>query len=635
MTAASIVVIGHVDHGKTSLVHALTGIETDCLTEEKKRGLSITAGYAHQSYAAGTLDFIDAPGHADFVSAMIAGASGAQAALIVVSALEGLGAQTHEHLRIAGLLGIKTGVIAVTKCDMLDAAKLADCCKSIGSALADTAFGDASMIGCSARSGQGVTALHAALAEIIACPPQVAGPLHSFLPVDRTFSLPGRGTIVTGTLQGQALDADSNVMLMPTGQRVSIRALHARGRAQSTGQVGARTAVNLRGVSVDEIKRGTVLCEVGSAAPTTCMDVYVTLLNESSKPIKHNDELRVHLGTASEVARIRLFGGGQMLSGSAGFAQLRFNKPTVGFAGQQAVLRRLSPAETIGGVEILDPQSSPTRARDQKRLQVLQAAYNADVHAIALSLAKAQGGVAEVALLARLSRSGTDAVENALRTSFREVAAGLLSPTAMIDDCTRRMLEILTCYHAKHPLHIAAPHKAIRDGSFVPALWEHTEQILAARGEITAYGQRVALSSHAPLALLSLEQREGLEKIEADVLAAALAPPTMTALAQTEQNRDLLALSLDLERLCALPNIALNQVLILHPDILAIAADTLHAAFPSGQPFSTSAARVALATSRRVIVPVLEYFDAQGVTCRIGDARRMADAISVPPSPPS
>ena len=273
MNNRCVVVIGHVDHGKTSLVRALTGTDTDRLPEEKARGLSITPGFAHRTYPEGVIDFVDAPGHADFIQAMIAGASGAQAALIVISLADGIGAQTREHLAIAGLLGISKAVVAITKSDALDTADWPERLSDIRATLARTPFASEPLVVCSVQSGDGIDALHDALKDLLLQPPKHSEARHCFLPIDRVFSLPGRGTIVTGTLLGQDLTLDAEMVLQPAGQTVSLRGLQSRGEERETVHPAERTAVNLRGITAADIQSGSALCAADMGAPLAIMHI--------------------------------------------------------------------------------------------------------------------------------------------------------------------------------------------------------------------------------------------------------------------------------------------------------------------------------------------------------------------------
>jgi selenocysteine-specific elongation factor len=626
-----VVVIGHVDHGKTALVRALTSTETDRLPEEKARCLSITPGYAHLQVEAGTVDLIDAPGHEDFIPAMVSGASGAQAALVVISAIDGVGAQTLEHLRIAQLLGITTGLTAVTKADLLADDDRPARLDAIRHSLRHTAFADLAPVWCSAISGEGIDAVRDGLGAVIAKDRTAPTPQHSYLPIDRIFTLEGRGTVVTGTLLGHDLSCADEATVLPEGRSVSIRGLQSRGMAREHIQPGERMAVNLRGVAVADIARGSVLCTGSDSSPSRCMDVALDVLPDCSRPLKHDTQLRVLFGTSSEVAHVRLFGGGQFAAGQSGFAQLRFNRPVVGFAGQRAVLRRLSPAETLGGAVFLDPQAKPTRAGDAPRLKVLEAVQQQDLAAVTHALAQGHGGVFALRVLARLMRRPDVEVAGALGPTFALVGDGLMAAQPDIEATKAKIAEALRGFHAQNPLKLAAPRPVLEHKGTQPALLEHAKALAVEEGLVRRHGTLLALTEHDPLAALTPQQAARLAEMEEVFRTAELEPPSAEAVARDGVDEALLALLKDLGRLVALVNIALKQTLVFHRDALAAAATGLGAAFPEPVEFTTSQARTALATSRRIIVPVLEYFDAQGLCIRHGDARRMAAAFAVPP----
>ena len=615
MTCAC-VVIGHVDHGKTSLVQALTGMETDRLPEEKARGLSILPGFAHCAYADGTVDFIDAPGHEDFIAAMISGASGAAAALLVVSATEGLCAQTLEHLEIAKLLGISHGVIAVSKADLVPLPERAGRLEALRMAVSQTVLGAAPMILCSALSGEGVAEVHAAIEALMQrrSEPQAQ---QMALPIDRVFSLTGQGTIVTGTLLGRDMTAGDAVYLQPMGRLVTLRGLHSRGAPQDRIAPGARVAVNLRGVAVADIPRGAVLACAGAAS--ACFDV--ELVRVGNRPLRHMQEIRVHFGTSSEVAQVRLF------TGNDGFAQLRFRKPVFGMVGQRAVLRQMSPPATIGGAVFLDPQAQPVRAGDTARLTVLRAARTRSPEAIARALSRAGGGVARVEEIERLA-DGADAA--ALDDAFVYLDERHVALRSDVAACEDHILSALAGYHALHPLRALAPRTVTAQRGYAPTLTEHAEARLCARGQICQQGNRFALRGHDPQALLTEPQRAAVDVIEDAFRGAGLA-----AIQETLPfDIDLIAFLTEQGRLIPLHNVALKKTLVFHTDALGAAARALVAVFPPPRSFTTSQARSALGTTRKVIVPVLEHFDATGVTQRSGDARQMTGAIAVPPAAP-
>ncbi|BDY14811.1 hypothetical protein Sulfitobl28_07810 [Sulfitobacter pontiacus] len=334
MTSACVIVIGHVDHGKTALVRALTGMETDRLAEEKARGLSIALGFAHCEMAGGTLDLIDAPGHEDFIRTMVSGASGAQGAMLVVSAVEGVAAQTREHVQIARLLQLPVAVVAVTKVDLIPAATLPARLAEIADALAAQGVTGAELVPCSATTAGGTDHLRQVLARRFNALPARAAPMGAFLPVDRAFTLSGRGTVVTGTLLGGALAVGAALTVQPSGAATVVRGLQARGAARERVTAGERVAVNLRGIALEDIARGDVICTGGQGA-TLCMDVWLAVSDTAPRPVKHMQDLRVLWGTAHEVATLRLMGGGQIAPGARGWGSCASNAPWWGSRGRR------------------------------------------------------------------------------------------------------------------------------------------------------------------------------------------------------------------------------------------------------------------------------------------------------------
>lgn len=629
MKHCCVVVIGHVDHGKTALVRALTGIETDNLAEEKSRGLSIVPGFAHQSYDGGTIDFIDAPGHENFVQGMVSGATGAQAALIVISAIEGVRAQSLEHIAIAGLLGIETCVVAVTKSDMLSPTEQQESVAKIADALATSAFSGAPMILCSVLTGDGIDNLHRALNGLLTRRKENAPPLSSFLPIDRVFSISGRGTIVTGTLLGRALCINDEVSVQPSGRKTRIRGLQSRGKDRDSIEVGERMAANLRGVSVDEIKRGDVLCSAPDVGPTQCVDVQFHTLTTENSSLKHMENLRVMFGTTNAGVQIRLLGQGRLGPGQACFGQLRFDRPVVGFAGQRGIIRRPSPGQTIGGVTFLDPVAALAGMGDKRRLDVLQAAFSGDFRKIANALCAARGGTAKIADVARLSRMPQSDIIGRVGKTHDVLAADFIVSRDAIVTCKNEMVQSLSIYHSDHPLKVFAPRSVIRSPGWSPELSEHVEAMLEAAGEIDCHNDGMMLRAHDPAANLNPDQNRRIAEIEDAYREADLALPLPPEAFLRAVDQDLIDLLIHMGRLITLRNVALGQTLILHTDQIANAAALLGSVFTPSRPFKTGEARDALNTTRRVIVPLLEHFDSKSLTIRDGDTRRFVIPNSV------
>jgi len=339
-------VIGHVDHGKTALVRALTGIETDRLAEEKRRGISIALGFAHLPVPGGEIDLIDMPGHERFVRTMVAGATGIRAVLLVVSAVEGIRAQTVEHVEIAGLLGIRAGIVAVAKADLAGDEGISAAGAAAAGLLARNGIADAAVIPTSAVDGRGIADLRAALADLTARvpPPAEQGLVH--LPVDRVFSRPGFGTIVTGTLQRGRLSVGEEVEILPGGMRARVRALQVHGAPLPVAVPGGRTAVNLRGVEAGGIRPGAVLATPGLLRPAEWLDVDLRLLPGAPLPLATGREVKLLIGTREVAARLRLPDRDALAPGETAVAQLRCAEPVAVPAREPFVIRTGSPART-------------------------------------------------------------------------------------------------------------------------------------------------------------------------------------------------------------------------------------------------------------------------------------------------
>ena len=619
MTSACVIVIGHVDHGKTALVRALTGMETDRLAEEKARGLSIALGFAHCEMAGGTLDLIDAPGHEDFIRTMVSGASGAQGAMLVVSAVEGVAAQTREHVQIARLLQVPVAVVAVTKVDLIPEATLPARLVEIADALAAQGVTGAELVPCSATTAGGTDHLRQVLARRYTALPARAAPMGAFLPVDRAFTLAGRGTVVTGTLLGGALAVGEALTVQPSGAATVVRGLQARGAARERVAAGERVAVNLRGIALEDIARGDVICTGGQGA-TLCMDVWLTVSDTAPRPVKHMQDLRVLWGTAHEVATLRLMGGGQIAPGGAGLGQLRFKRPVVGFAGQAAVLRQLSPAATLAGAVILDPQATAVGAGDRRRLAVMQAAQQQDGTALAAALCAQGRGVALWSDLVRLARCDATA---ALPTGVVRLAPEHIALADDLAAVQTAVVAALQRFHADYPIKQGAALSMLQRVTPLRGLVPFAQTELVRGGEVVLRDGLVSLARHDPFAALAPQQLARLTEIEESMRAGGTSPPDVRQF-DAPDDADLIALMVAQGRLVSLANIALKQQVVFHAATIGQAQRSLAASFPPPTAFTTSAARTALGTTRKFIVPLLEHLDALGMTLRDGDTRQIA-----------
>ncbi len=365
---------GHIDHGKTTLVHALTGVDTDRLEEEKLRGISIDLGYAYQPLANGSvLGFIDVPGHERFIHTMLSGAAGIDFALLVVAADDGVMPQTREHLNILDLLGIKQGAVALTKIDRVEPARVIEVERDLHRLLADTALADMPVYPVSATSGQGIDALRAHLHHAAQAMPQANGEGGFRLAVDRSFTLKGAGTIVTGTVFAGSVQLGDELVVTPSGKPVRLRSLHVMNRSAQMGVAGQRCALNLGGVGKDDIQRGDWIVTPRLHAPTARFDVQLTLSPYAPAVLPHWAPVHLHLGAAHVMARVALLEGETLAPGGTALAQLVAARPIGALHSDRFILRDADARHTLGGGHVLDPEGPVRKRKTQLRLAELAA----------------------------------------------------------------------------------------------------------------------------------------------------------------------------------------------------------------------------------------------------------------------
>lgn len=364
---------GHVDHGKTTLINALTGIDTDRLQEEKKRGITIELGFAYMDLPdGGRIGIVDVPGHEKFIKNMLAGAGGVDIALLVVAADEGFMPQTIEHLDILKLLNIQHGIIAITKCDMVDDEWLEEVYADIKDHVKGSFLENAEIIKTSAISGIGIDELRNKLIEIADSLPEKPISKQFRLPVDRIFSMQGFGTIITGTLIEGSLSVDDAVEIFPGKKPARVRSIQVHGESKDRAYAGQRVAVNIVGLKKEEIERGFVLASPGSLNDSMMIDVKIRLIDNSTRSIKNNGVVHFHHESNVTLAKVVLLGVDELNPGESDFAQLRFNDPVAVKAGDNFVLRFYSPLETIGGGTVINPLAKKLKRKNEDVIHSLQ-----------------------------------------------------------------------------------------------------------------------------------------------------------------------------------------------------------------------------------------------------------------------
>jgi selenocysteine-specific elongation factor len=633
---------GHIDHGKTSLVKALTGVDTDRLAEEKRRGITIELGFAHLALPDGTVaGVVDVPGHERFVRAMAAGAGGIDLVVLVVAADEWVMPQTREHLDICRLLGVPRGLVAVTKSDLLaelgpDWLPLLE--QEIRAAVEGTFLEGCAVLPVSARSGEGLEALRAELARLAAEVPErpADGPL--FLPIDRSFSLKGFGTVVTGTLLSGTLSEGDALALVPPAPGVGelrARTVQVHGKPARSALAGQRTAVNLPGVEAQAIARGQVLAHPGVVPPSAVLDAEVLLLSAAPRPLRHRARLLAHVGTAQVSCALALVDGrSELAPGATALAQLRLGAPVAALPGQRFILRGFRTLEgrgkTLGGgrvLAIVPRRRRRGRAEHAEQLRVL-AGTDADarVHAV-LEMAGPAGLPAEAlvgrtalsprALQGCLERLGARGEALLYDRERRSWVAGEVAR-----DLQARLASALAAFHAAHPLAAGMGREELR-GKLPPVaeprLFQRLLSQLVEKGEVVADGDLVRVRAHAPAA----SRGGGALK---DAVAALLRGGGLTPPWVHEVPAAAGAPAADVAAVLKLL-LAEGAVVRASPDLYFDAEairglrERLVAHLRARREITTQEFKDLVGATRKYVIPLAEYFDREKVTLRIGEKR--------------
>ena len=615
---------GHIDHGKSALVRALTGVDPDRLPEEKNRGISIELGYAYRPLADGqVLGFIDVPGHERFIHTMLAGASGIDLALLVVAADDGVMPQTVEHLDILQLLAVTAGAVAITKIDRTDAVRVDQVRAQVERLLAPTRFAGCPIFPVSALTGAGVAALGDYLTAA-AVRNESAAAENFRLAVDRCFTLPGIGTVVTGTVFAGTVKLGDELLLSPSGRAARVRGLHVQNRPAASGGRGQRCAIALAGVAREQARRGDWLVTPTLHAPSERFDLRLTLLPGAAKPLRHNAPVHLHLGAAHRTGRIALLEGDLLEPGALMLAQAVVDEPIHCAWGDPCVVRDASASRTLGGGPVLDPHPPARHRRRPDRLAALAALALPTAEA---ALAALTGALAEGVELAAFARD-RNLPEAALRQPPATVrAAGRLFASAAWAALEQRVLETLAAFHrsnADEPGPSAARLRRMAVPQQTAAVAEALFDGLIATGGLARSGPWLHLPEHrATLAPAD----EALAARLCAPLAAAAEPMWVRDLAERGAcpEPDARRLLLSLMRRGDLAQIVRD--LYATPAQLAIYAGIVLDLDRSEGRASAARFRDRSGLGRKRAIQVLEFFDRVGYTRRIGAAHRLrADA---------
>lgn len=613
---------GHVDHGKSTLINRLTGINPDRLKEEQDREMSIELGFAWFKLPNDQeVGIVDVPGHRDFIENMLAGIGGIDAALFVVAADEGVMPQTREHLAILDLLQIPAGVVALTKVDLVRESEWLDLVEAdLSETLADTILKDAPIVRVSARTGTGIDEITQALQDVLTQHPHRPDLGRPRLPVDRVFTLPGFGTVVTGTLMDGQLAVGDAVEILPRKLEGRIRGLQTHKQKEEKAQPGSRTAVNITGISVDQVQRGDVVVHPETYQATNMMDVWCTLLKDADAPLNHNTEVKLFLGAAEVMARVRLLGVQQLESGGEAFLQLMLKEPVVALRQDRFIIRRPSPAATIGGGQVIDPHPQHRHKRfNSNRIEELESLLVGTPQEILLQTAQKLGAASAQYLIKGSGLEAKEADEALKLLVDKGVIQELKGKKILITSTlqqqfTDKMLMKITAYHRRFPLRLGMPREQLKSETNLNAdVFDALVLQLTDSGKLAAFDAKLRLMEHA-IAFTDKQQGQ-VENLLKQFDGQPYSPPSVKQ-SLAEIGEELLNALIETGQLIQIS----EDVLFRSGAYLEMREAVIEHIRDHGE-ISLAELRDKFDTSRKYAVALLEYLDQTGVTIRKGDNR--------------
>lgn len=626
---------GHVDHGKSTLVHALTGINPDRLKEEQDREMTIDLGFAWLTLPSGeSVSIVDVPGHEDFIRNMLAGVGGIDAAVLVVAVDEGVMPQTREHLAILNLLRVQKGLVALTKADLVQDAEWLELAKSdVAAALKDTTLAEAKIIPVSARTKQGLKELLTELDTLLQETPTRRDVGRPRLPVDRVFTMAGFGTVVTGTLMDGKLRVGDEVELLPGGLKARIRGLQSHKKKLETAHPGSRVAVNLTGVEVDQIARGEVVTRPGWLVSTTLVDVRLDVLKEMENPIRHNVQLEFYSGSKQVVARTRILGAQEIAPGESGWAQLTLDAPIALVKNDRFILRRPSPSRTVGGGIIVDPHPANRHPRFRPQVirqletfadgsptdilfEALQNAEPAEARALvrrsnlALSVAEeALGHLLTHGLVIAVGGNGDAEDAHAILASGR-----LLVSAANWQNLLDQVVALVGEYHRQHPLRGGMPREELKSRlKLEPRLFDELIASAAHSGRILSVESSIRLPGHA--VKFSAVQQAQVDRVLGAFRENRFTPPSVSE-AEAQVGPEVFAALLQQGKI-----VKVSDEVAFSGEAYREMVDRIVQHLKTHPNITVAQVRDLFGASRKYALALMEHLDTERVTRRIGDER--------------
>ena len=635
MQDALIGTAGHIDHGKTTLLRTLTGIDTDRLKEEKRRGITIDIGFAHMRLGPYRVGFIDVPGHEKFVKNMLAGIGGIHLVLLVVAADESVMPQTIEHFQICKLLEIPRGIVVLTKTKLVETELLALVEEEVRELLKGSFLEQAPVVPVDSLAEEGLDNLKKVMLEQIDQIKRQAPPRVFRLPIDRVFTVRGFGTVVTGTLNAGKLEKEESVTVYPSGKQGKVRGIEIFNEKVELARAGQRTALDLTGLQRSDLERGMVLSRLATFTPSHMFDAVVHLLPDAPTPLRHRSPIRFHHGSGEFLGRSYLLEGDRLQPGQTGLVQLRLDRLAVCCPKDHFILRRYSPVTTIGGGIILDnapsKHSKQNLSRVLPQLQQLRALWETRDSALDATLVEyfvKSKGVSGVDLPQLVSRTGL--LEDYLLSLVKQLESVTLIPQepilvvarASVEECKEALLQFLVDFHAENPLASGVPREELRKRfarHATPSYFQFVLEALEAEKKVQLHASIVAL--YGKRAKLGKDQQKICTQMLKAIERNALQPPVLDALVKElpfrpDDIRDVYHFLLqagDLVRISGHFVLSRQQIDFLKAQVREF--------FPAGQPFTVPEFKDLFKISRKFAIPYLEFLDREHVTRRLGDKR--------------
>jgi selenocysteine-specific elongation factor len=625
---------GHIDHGKTTLIKGLTGIDCDRLKEEKKRGITIELGFAFLDLGEQRLGIVDVPGHEKFVKNMVSGATGIDFVLLAIAADEGVMPQTREHLEICSLLGIPSGLVALTKVDMVDEEWLELVTEDVREVLSGTFLQDAPIIPVSAHTGQGLKELTAEIERMAAeLKPRRINDLVR-IPIDRIFTMRGHGTVITGTMISGTLRLGQDVMVYPEGKSTKVRHLQVHGQTAEQAEPGRRTAVNLHGMEVEDLERGQVVALPGSLFPSVAWDLELTCLKSTPRPIKHRTEVHFHHGSREILARVYFLDREKLEPGDTAICQVRFPSPMVGVFDDRCVLRSFSPLRTIAGGRILNPVGRRIKrfSPEFERHKELAKVSGEDLVQLQLELAGPVGlSYPQLRVMSNIESKGLDSILQTLgsrQKAFlydREERKYILGST--VEGLAAKALDQVREFHRKNPMRQGVSRSELVSGwgrSLPPKLIHFVLERLLKRNELVVEGEVLRLPDHR--VSMASDQAKLKETVLDAYRQGGVTPPNL---------KDVLeGLGVSFKEAGPVFRVLQEsgQLVKIKEDMYfaAEAIEQLKAKvvsfYETNNDLSPIAFKELTGLSRKYAIPLLEWLDKERITVRVGDVRKLRKA---------